>query len=128
VPQLLDIVRDSFTPQPENGQIDMVFDIAGWLNPHIVKIKNHIYPHVFRFFLGDDGKAKMFYKNWAQDETWKPEGEPITILPTLPEGVPLLVKPQPKDKALSIDELEGKVKQSSKRMTNAEMDWWKVQY
>ena len=126
VPQLQEVVKDSFTPKPENYDIDMIFDIAGWLDAHIAKMKNHIYPHVFRFYLGEDGKAKMVYKNWAQDETWKPEGEPYTILETLPTGYPRLIKPQPKEKALTKKELETKITQSSKRMTNAELDWWKV--
>ena len=89
-------------------------------------IKNHVYPHVFRFFLGDDGKAKMEYKNWAQDEVWIPGGEPLTILEAIPQDFPLLLKPQARERALATNELQAKIQQSSKRMTYAEITWWKV--
>jgi len=35
----------------------------------------------------------MQYNNCANDKTWMPEGEPITILSTFPEGVLKLVRP-----------------------------------
>ena len=126
VPQLKELVRDAFTPKPETHEIEMVFDVSGWLEDHIANLKNHIYPHVFRFFLGEDGKAKMVYKNWAQDETWRPSEEPLTILETMPSGFPRLIAPESKEKALSTKELEAKITQSSKRMTDAEVNWWKV--
>lgn len=35
-----------------------MFDISGWLKPHIIKpLKNHIYPHSFKHYLGKNGKA-----------------------------------------------------------------------
>ena len=84
------MVEEAHTPRPECRDLEYIFDISGWLAEHIVSIRNHIYPHMFRFFLSEDKKAKMQYKNWANDKTWMPEGEPITILSTFP-GVPKLV-------------------------------------
>lgn len=59
-------------------------DISGWLAPHIVKIKNHVYPHAFKVFLSD-------YKNCAQDKKWLPLEEPITVLTNVLEGFPPLI-------------------------------------
>ena len=37
---------------------------------------NKILLSFFPSFLGEDKKAKMLYKNWANDETWQPADGP----------------------------------------------------
>ena len=55
----------------EVKSIDEVYDIKGWLTPHIDTPHNHTNPHSFLFRANQDGKAEMFYRNWSSD-TWKP--------------------------------------------------------
>ena len=125
MPELHAMVEEAYTPRPECRDLEYIFDISGWLAEHIVSIRNHIYPHMFRFFLSEDKKAKMQYKNWANDKTWMPVGEPITILSTFPEGVPKLVRPTLGGKeAISLSDLSPKVPTGSHRMMEAQLHWW----
>ena len=91
LPELHTLVEESYTPTPECHDLQYVFDISGWLAEHIVPIKSHVYPHTFKFYLEEDKKAKMLYKNWANDETWQPVDGPLTILKSVSEEAPKLV-------------------------------------
>ena len=107
MPELPTTTTESYTPAPETQDLKWVFDISGWLDEHIVKLKNHIYLHLFKFFHGGDGKARMAYKNWVQDKAWKPDDVPIILLPNLPVGTPSLIRPS-----------------SSHRMDDDQLQWW----
>ena len=91
VPELQATTTESYTTSPETHDLEWIFDISGWLDENIIKLKNHIYPHSFKFFHAGDGEARMVYKNWAQDKTWKPDDTPIIILPNVPVGTPTLI-------------------------------------
>ena len=56
-------------------------------------MKNNVYPHTFRFFMRENRKAQMQYKNWATDATWLPHRKPLAILWSIPEGIPSLAQP-----------------------------------
>ena len=126
VPELHTMIRESYTPQKETFNLECVFDISAWLEGHIATIRNHVYPHAFKFFLRKDGKVKMVYKNWAQDKLWQPTtGEPLTILPTLPNGIPKLIPPYLAGKeSTSLSDLRSKLKGSSHRMSEEQLQWW----
>lgn len=125
VPELHATVKESYTPTPESRDVQWIFDISGWLAPHIAQIKNHVYPHAFKFFLGDDKRAKMIYKNWAQDKTWQPIDKPITLLTTKPQGIPALVRPILGGKEpMKLTDLSSKIKAGSHRMTEEQLRWW----
>ena len=126
VPELHTTIRESYTPKPETFDLECVFDISAWLESHIATIKTHVYPHAFKFFRGKDGKAKMVYKNWAQDKLWQPTtGEPLIILPTLPNGIPKLTRPYPTgNESTSLSDLPSKLKGSSQRMSEEQLQWW----
>ena len=93
VPELHQAVMNSFTPTPETEDVEVVYDIYDYLLPHIVNVRNHTYPHTYKIFLNEQGKAVMNYKNWATDQVWQPEVEPIRILESLPEGLLSIIQP-----------------------------------
>ena len=125
LPELHTLVEESYTPTPECQDLQCLFDISGWMAEHIVPIKNHVYPHTFKFFLGEDKKAKMLYKNWANDETWQPADGPLTILKKAPEGVPNLIRPTLGGRdAMPMKELKAKVQAGSHRMTEHQLHRW----
>ena len=125
VPELHTTTTESYTPAPETRDLEWVFDISGWMDKNIVRLKNHIYPHSFKFFRGGDGKARMIYKNWAQDKTWKPDDAPIIVLPNLPVGTPTLIRPSLGGKeTTSIADLRSKLRSSSHRMDDDQHQWW----
>ena len=118
-------MEESYTPTPECHDLQYLFDISGWLAEHIVPIKNHVYPHTFKFYLGEDKKAKMLYKNWANDETWQPADGPLTILKSVPEGAPKLVRPTLGGRdTMPLKDLKAKVQAGSHRMTEDQLHWW----
>ena len=53
---------ESYTSTPECQDLQYLFDISGWLAEHIVPIKYQVYPHTFKFYLGEDKKEKCFTK------------------------------------------------------------------
>ena len=57
----------------------------GWIGGHLLSMKNHVYPHTLKFFMGDNKKAQMQYKNWATDATRLPHRELCMILRSIPE-------------------------------------------
>ena len=126
VPELHQAVMNSFTPTPETEDVEVVYDISDWLLPHIVNVRNHTYPHTYKFFLNEQGKAVMNYKNWATDQVWQPEEEPIRILESLPEGLPSVIQPGLGGKeTIKIEDLNSKIAGSCHRMTNEQLQWWK---
>ena len=56
-----------------------VFDIRKWLNPFLEEIHRHTVPHVFLFKKNADGKAEMYFKNWAKDP-WQPSEKGLMLL------------------------------------------------
>lgn len=111
---------------PECQELKVLFDISGWIGEHVLPMKNHVYPHAFRFFMGEDKKAQMQYKNWATDATWLPRGEPFTILRSIPKGIPSLVRPiLGRKEGMQLNDLLGKIETGSNRMTDAQLKWWR---
>lgn len=126
VPMLHDTVQRSYSPAPETHDVTYMFNISGWLDKHIEPLKNHVYPHAFKFFRGEDNQGKMVYKNWAQDDIWKPANKPpIQLLKSTPDGLPELIRPKLGGRTpVDLLELADKVKASSHRMTDEEVAWW----
>ena len=90
-------------------------------------MKNNVYPHTFRFFMRENRKAQMQYKNWATDATWLPHRKPLAILWSIPEGIPSLAQPILRCKeGIQRDELLGKTKRGSNRMRDAQLKWWGI--
>lgn len=63
---------------------------------------------------------------WVQDKLWQPTtGEPLIILPTLPNGIPKLIRPYLAGKeSTSLSDLRSKLKGSSHRMSEEQLQWW----
>ena len=58
-------IRQAQTPQAETHVVDVMFDIRNWIEPCLNNIKNHIYPHAYKF-VKRNGKVVMKYKQWGQ--------------------------------------------------------------
>ena len=121
LPALVRNIQKAHTPAPDVRVIKFIFDIKAWIEPLLNKIKNHVYPHTYRFFKRN-GQVRMKYKNWASDETWLPEGPGQRMLSSTPRGIPPLVRPGTK-KLLPIKDLEECVKKC-KRLTHEDRQWW----
>ena len=101
--------------------MDFVFDIKKWIEPCLNNIKNHVYPHAYKF-MKRNGKVVMKYKQWANDEMWLPEGSGLRILAKQPEGTPPLVRPET-NKMMGVDSLADCVKKC-RRLTAEQRTWW----
>ena len=121
LPALVRNIKKAHTPGPEVHEVQFIFDVKGWLEPFLNKIKNHVYPHAYRFFKRN-GQVSMKNKNWASDKTWLPDGPGLNILNGTPRGIPSLVRPETK-KLLDIKDLEESI-QKCKRLTNDDRVWW----
>ena len=102
--------------------IEYVYDIKQWLEPYLTNVKNHVYPHSYKFFK-KNGKVQMKYKAWARDEKWLPEGNGHHILNGIPEGTPSLVRPDNR-KLLEVKQLDD-LASKCKWVSSEERQWWK---
>lgn len=122
LPALEEHIEKAHTPMAETILVNYVYDIKNWLEPYLNGIKNHVYPHSYKFFK-KDGKVQMKYKAWANDKTWLPEGSGLLMLNGVPEGTPSLVRPEFR-KQLETKQLEESVAKC-KRMSSEDRQWWK---
>ena len=83
--------------------------------------KKSIYPHAYKF-TKRNGEVIMQYKQWANDESWLPDGPGLKILRDIPEGTPSLVRPDT-GKMMEVDALAECVKKC-KRLRADQMEWW----
>ena len=118
LPELKGNVRRAHTPEAETHIVDFVFDIKKWIEPCLNNIKNHVYPHAYKF-MKRNGEVVMKYKQWANDETWLPEGSGLRILAKQPEGTPPLVRPET-NKMMGVDSLADCVKNADGSQLNNE--------
>lgn len=122
LPALEEHIQKAHTPIAETILVNYVYDIKNWLEPYLNGIKNHVYPHSYKFFK-KEGKVQMKYKAWANDKTWLPEASGLQILNGVPDGTPSLVKPEFR-KQLDTKQLEESVSKC-KRMSLEDRQWWR---
>ena len=91
LPELKKNVRQAHIPEVETHTVDFIFDIKKWIEPCLNTIKNHVYPHAYKF-MKINGQVVMKYKQWANDEKWQPERSGLHILAKQPEGISPLVR------------------------------------
>ena len=53
--------------------IEAVYDVKQWLTPVIEELHGHTQPLHFKFVCDEEGRALMFYRQWATDK-WSEEG------------------------------------------------------
>ena len=121
LPELMANIRNAHTPTAEAHIIHYIFDIKKWLEPCLNPIKNHIYPHAYKF-TKRNGEVIMQYKQWANHESWLPDGPGLKILRSMPEGTPSLVRPD-SAKMLDVSALAECVKKC-KRLNADQKEWW----
>ena len=68
---LLSGITKCYSDVPEANMIEHMFDVKSWIAPHLERLENHSYPHIFRFIKNSSGSVRMFYKDWS-DSPWKP--------------------------------------------------------
>lgn len=56
-----------YTPTPTSIRTTTVFNITEWLIPHLNTIKNHSKPHIFKITKDDNGRARIYWKEWSTD-------------------------------------------------------------
>ena len=121
LPELKNNIRQAHTPEAETHTVDFIFDIKKWIEPCLNTIKNHVYPHAYKF-MKINGRVVMKYKQWANDEKWQPEGSGLHILAKQPEGILPLVRPDT-NKLMDVSALDDCVKKCRQLMAE-QQTWW----
>jgi hypothetical protein len=91
---------------PNTEQIDNIYDVSGWLSPHINDIRSHSKPLHFKFKNTGHNSVEGYYKG-KNDEPWI--SLKSTVLKRIPSGKPKLVSPD-FDK-IGIDRIENRLSQ-----------------
>ena len=81
--ELLDGVRDSYTPTPHVELLEMMFDIRSWMNPMRIDLHNISNPHCFVLEENSKGDVVLRYKNWTRDKEWIPSKNADECFPVL---------------------------------------------
>lgn len=116
------LTQKAHTPVPDTHVINYSYDIKKWIEPCLNNLKNHIYPHTYKF-TKRNVEVMTKYKQWATDESWLPEGPGHQILAAKkPEGAPSLVRPDT-HKMMEVNALADCVKKC-KRLTADQKEWW----
>lgn len=125
VSELLNLAKASYSPSPQVEQLHFMFNISGWLAPHIENLKHHVYPHSYKFAKDDAGKVGMWYKQWTRDRVWLPEEGPLYILKSIPKGIPSIIPPNSK-RLPTIEEMKAKSSKCACRMNTMQIAWWQA--
>lgn len=102
-------------------EVQFIFDVKGWFELFINKVKNYVYFYAYRFFKRN-GRVSMKYKNWASDKIWFSDGFGLRILNGTSKGIFFLVRFEIK-KLLDVKDLEEFI-QKCKRFINEDRVWW----
>lgn len=70
---LKQLIKGSFTPQPDIIEIDKVHDVKAWMMDCVPPLHDHLKAHQFKFEKDTNGVPKMFYKEWSGDKFWLPQ-------------------------------------------------------
>uniref|UniRef100_A0A8W8MK57 DUF7869 domain-containing protein n=1 Tax=Magallana gigas TaxID=29159 RepID=A0A8W8MK57_MAGGI len=97
--KLIEGFEKCYTPTPASIRTSTVFNITELLIPHLNTIKNHSKPHIFKIAKDDNGRARIFWKEWSTDKV---------------EDSPDVVERDYTEIASNIEKLEGDVRGSFK--------------
>ena len=73
-PELMEAVKQSYTPSPGVELFDTVYDVRSWLDAASSELHNITNPHCFVLKETSNGDVVLKYKNWLSDKAWKPSG------------------------------------------------------
>eukprot|EP00105_Crassostrea_gigas_P040560 XP_019924708.1 PREDICTED: uncharacterized protein LOC105332847 [Crassostrea gigas] len=122
--KLMEGFEKCYTPTPASIRTSTVFNITEWLIPHLNTIKNHSKPHIFKIAKDDNGRARIFSKEWSTDKTLNATGE--YLLKTQVEDSPDVVESDYTEIASNIEKLEGGVRASFKYFAKeGDKEWWR---
>ncbi|XP_078593186.1 uncharacterized protein LOC144871538 [Branchiostoma floridae x Branchiostoma japonicum] len=126
---LLQVIEQSYTPQPKAAEIDQqqMYDIKEWLDTAMLYMEHHNYPHAFKIERQDE-VVTMLYKMWSSDKEWlKPTTKPgITHqvpLMEIPSGQPGPLEPIPYLQQTRLKATINKLADVGK-LTPEEKAWW----
>ena len=70
--ELIEAVKQAFTPSPLVEFVDVMYDVREWLRPAKAELHNISNPHCFVLKEATNGDVVLKYKHWSRDEEWKP--------------------------------------------------------
>ena len=98
-------------------------DVKQWMEKAAFNsLSGHSQQHQFKLVLGNDGKAELFYKKWSTTPSWLPKGKGLTLLDSLPSGVPKLLKPDPTN--MCLDKLKTDLPKYALHYDKESQQWW----
>lgn len=123
--ELANVIRNSFTPEPEVVVLESVTDTKQWMDEQTPPMHDHLKAHQFKFQANEYGQCRMFYKEWSTDDFWLPQSG-LAILPTdhpTPIIKPLILRPCYDSDSLK--KLEATLRKASAYLNKAGVSaWW----
>lgn len=81
ITDLMSAISNSY-PDVHARPLKHIFNVKKWLEPHLLSLHNHSYPHIFKLYCGVSGEVEMKYKLWS-DSPWQPSGRGIQLFRVL---------------------------------------------
>lgn len=94
--------------KPQYARMPSEYAIREWLLPHMKSVHNLHGFHVFKIVRTDNDKTEMHCKAWCTSQWDTDKYPPLTLLKSIPEGVPELIKPN--YQAIDIGKLQSMVR------------------
>ena len=79
IPDLLEVITRSSTPNPCSALVDCVWNIKDWIEPYLQPLEGHSKYGVFRFTLNPNGWSELHYKQ-RSNMPWLPEEAGIRVI------------------------------------------------
>ena len=122
LPELVTEMAKAYTPEPANTIIDYMFDVKKWMDGHIEQqMSGHINQHQFKFILCN-GKSQVFYKKWSTSQKWLPEDKGMTLVHSLPAGMPVIIPPS--CEKIPVAKLKHDMGRLSSKFDKTTETWW----
>lgn len=122
LPELVGEMKKAYTPEPFNVTMDCMFDVKEWMDGHIEsQVTGHINQHQFKFSLVN-GEAVTYYKKWSTSTKWLPGANGLSLVHSLPNGIPKLV--QTSTEKIPVRKLEQDIKKLDAKFDEVTENWW----
>ena len=120
-PELKTEIGRSYSPI-DVVPLTFMYNVKQWMESgSMPNLSGHVSQHQFKFELGDNGKAKAFYKKWSTTPSWSPEGG-IELVKCIPKRQPELVPRETKN--MCLDKLKLDLPKFKLQFDLATTTWW----
>ena len=110
----------SYSPSIDVVPLTFMYNVKQWMkSSSMPNLSGHINQHQFKFKLGENGKAKAFYKKWTPK--WSPE-EGIEVLKCILKWPPELVSCETKN--MCLDKLKLDLPKFKLQFDSVITKWW----